>query len=382
MMHFCTYFDRHYLSRGLCLYDSLTRQAGSGFHLHILCLDDETRRWLESAQLPQVTLTALSEVEAAEPRLLAARSNRSLIEYYFTLSPIWPLHVLTRHPEMDSVTYLDADLYFLASPRVLFDRWAGRSILIASHGLSGVPATEELYGRFNVSYLSFRNNPEGRRCLEWWRERCLEWCHDRCEDGKFADQKYLDAWPALFPGLAVLDRLGEILAPWNVPGRNISRNGSGLQVDGDPLIYYHFHGLRMRNRWIFRPCPDAELVPWSVIRHVYLPYVHHLRFRERALKQKVKTVPLRLDSEKSISTLSGLRKRQLMVSAPAPVVWLYWHLAAYPESAAALLKVFRRAGGGRVPRSARRRLLLHPTLWWRPVVLCAIMREFLPEGAP
>ena len=382
MMHFCTYFDRHYLSRGLCLYDSLVRQAGSGFHLHVLCLDDETRHWLESAKLPQVTLTALSEVEAAEPRLLAARSSRSLIEYYFTLSPVWPLHVLTRHSGIDSVTYLDADLYFLSSPRVLFERWGEQSILMTSHGLSGVPATEERYGRFNVSYLSFRNDPEARRCLEWWRDRCLEWCHDRCEDGKFADQKYLDAWPGLFSGVAVMERPGEILAPWNVPGRMVSRNGNGLQVDGDPLIYYHFHGLRMRTRRIFRPCPDAEFVPWSVIRHVYLPYVRHLRRRERDLKQKTKTVPLRLDSDEGIPTASGLWKRKLMVSAPVPVVWVYWHLAAYPESAAALLKVFRMAGGRRIPRSARRRLLLHPTLWFRPVILGSMMREIFSGGMP
>jgi hypothetical protein len=35
------------------------------------------------------------------------------------------------------------------------------------------------------------------------------------------------------------------LAPWNVSRSRLERNGSDVYVDGLPLVYYHFHSLRL-----------------------------------------------------------------------------------------------------------------------------------------
>ncbi len=83
--------------------------------------------------------------------------------------------------------------------------------------------------------------------LQWWRVRCLEWRHDHVEDGKFADQKFLDQSPALFGSVAVLAHPRANLAAWNLTGVKLRRVDDTVTVSGWPLIFYHFHQLKRIN---------------------------------------------------------------------------------------------------------------------------------------
>src|SRR5881296_3319245 len=108
MREFCTYFDRNYLVRGLALHHSLLQHCPD-FRLWILCMDTESHEILKLKNLPHTKLISLSEIEDHCPALLRAKPGRSRIEYYFTCTPALPLFVLDRHPEVMSITYLDAD---------------------------------------------------------------------------------------------------------------------------------------------------------------------------------------------------------------------------------------------------------------------------------
>src|SRR5476651_1847093 len=92
---YCTYFDHNYLSRGLALYHSLQRHA-PGSRLWVLCLDQACYELLAKLALPNLVAVSLGAFEAADRGVAAARSNRSLIEYYFTCTPAWLLYVLER----------------------------------------------------------------------------------------------------------------------------------------------------------------------------------------------------------------------------------------------------------------------------------------------
>jgi hypothetical protein len=102
----------------------------------------------------------------------------------------------------------------------------------------------ERCGRYNVGWVSFRNDATGLSCAQWWRARCLEWCYDRLENGRYADQRYLDEWPTRFEGVRTLEHKGANLAPWNVSQYTLSYRSNAVWVDDDPLVFYHFHGLR------------------------------------------------------------------------------------------------------------------------------------------
>src|SRR3989304_6037026 len=215
MLHFCTYFDRNYLAQGLTLYRSLMEHAGP-FTLWVLCFDDPARDVLSRLNLANLRPVSLQEFEKGDEALQNAKRNRSRVEYYFTCTPSWLLYLLGRHPE--KLRHLEA-----------------------------------AFGIYNVGLLTFGNDLRGKSCLQWWRDRCLEWCGDRPENGRFADQKYLDDWPGRFDGVVVLQHKGAGLAPWNHMNYMVRIQNGEIAVDGNPLIFYHFQGVRIINRRFFDP---------------------------------------------------------------------------------------------------------------------------------
>ncbi len=249
MQSFCTSFDRNYLVRGLALYRSLRRHCPDA-ELWALCLDSVSFEVLRRLALPGLRGVPLESLEDAIPGLRQARTDRSLVEFYFTCTPLLPLHLLKGHPEMDQVTYLDADLFFFANPAALLKSSA--PILITGHRFSKDLRHLERHGLYNVGWLTFRREARALECLEHWGAQCLAWCRDMVEDGRYADQKYLDEWPARFP-VEVLPQKGANLAPWNLGNYGLHETPTGVLVDDEPLIFFHFQGFRRLARGLYDP---------------------------------------------------------------------------------------------------------------------------------
>src|SRR5258706_490509 len=129
---YCTYFDHNYLSRGLAMYHSLRRHA-PGAKLWVLCLSEQCYSVLAAMKLPDLVAVPLAEFEAADAEVAATRAGRSTIEYYFTLTPAWMLFVLDRQTAAEWVTYLDADLYFFASPEPIYGELSDAVSAIIPH---------------------------------------------------------------------------------------------------------------------------------------------------------------------------------------------------------------------------------------------------------
>ena len=233
---------------------------------------------LVQLKLPNVHLIPLEDFEAGDEKLLRAKENRRLIEYYFTCTPSLPLFILNRHPEVDRITYLDADLFFFSSLIPLYDEIGTHSIAIIEHRFPPHLRHSDIHGIYNVGWLSFKRDEHALACLQWWREQCLEWCYDRVEDGRFADQKYLDAWPDRFPGVVVLRHKGANVAPWNVSNYIVREDRGRIWVDEQPLIFFHFHGLKKVNAWLYNHnLGDYGVrISSSLLWSIYAPYISNL----------------------------------------------------------------------------------------------------------
>jgi len=238
--HFCTYLDHRYLAKGLALYRSLEEHAGE-FRLFVLCLSQDAEAAIRELALERLEPIALAELEAADPELLATKSTRETVEYYFTSTPVLMRHLFDRNAGIELLTYLDADTVFFSGPEPLFDEIGDASVAIVPHRFPEKLRHLERYGKYNVAWVTFRRDENGLACLADWRQRCLDWCYDREEDGKFADQKYLDDWPERFASVRVLRHPGADLAPWNISGHRISAHSSGPLVDDEPLVFFHAH---------------------------------------------------------------------------------------------------------------------------------------------
>jgi hypothetical protein len=288
---FCAYFDHRYFDRGMAMYESLRRHCPQA-RLFVLCLSEACHEALTRLALPRLVPIRLEVFEAENPALAAARANRSLIEYYFTCTASLMDWLLRTRADIESLSYLDSDLYFFSDPEPIFTAFEGHSILIIAHRFPPQMKKQEIYGLYNVGLLSFRRDADGLACLAWWRDRCLEWCYDRLEGDRFADQKYLDRFAELFRGVLVLDHPGANLAPWNIASHRLEAKDGRISVDGLPLIFFHFHNFKklFLNAWHvehrdnFIPC-----YPF-LARLLYRPYIRALA-RGRALGARAGLAP-------------------------------------------------------------------------------------------
>ena len=298
--HFCTYFDHRYLPHALALTASLRRHCPD-FRLWALCLDDAAFTALRALAIAEVTPIALADFERNDDALAAAKKDRSTIEYYFTCTPSLPLFVLRRDSSIDTVTYLDADLFFFSDLAPLFEEIGSSSVAIIPHRFPAANAPRfERYGIYNVGWLTFRRTASGLACLQWWRERCLEWCFDRDEPSRFADQKYLDDWPSRFSDVHVIQHKGANVASWNLANYTIAERDGQVFVDDEPLIFFHFHHLKRRRTWLF----ETDFAP------------HGARFN-RVLKERVFTPYCRL-LDNNAADVATLLETQSLELRPVP----------------------------------------------------------------
>jgi hypothetical protein len=268
------------------------------FRLWVLCFDDLAYETLQKLALPEVDAISLKDFEEGDEELLRAKGNRSRVEYYFTCTPSLPLYILRNHPEVDVITYLDADLFFFSDPSPIYRELDRGSVLIVGHRFPPRLRHLEVYGVYNVGLLSFRRDDAALQCLYWWRERCLEWCYDRVEDGRFADQKYLDDWPTRFQHVVVLRHKGAGLAPWNVENYSLALENEHVLVDSQPLVFFHFQGLKQIKQWLY----DPGLAQYGVYadsllkRSIYGSYIRELQETIRWISMFVDRSHIRMGS--------------------------------------------------------------------------------------
>jgi len=283
---FCTYFDHNYLSRAMLTIRSFRRFEPNA-PIYVLPLSELCEAILRELALPNVEIVPLAVLENAYPELASVKPTRTIIEYYFTLSPFLP-HFLFSRTTADRITYIDGDLYFYSSPRPVLDTLGDASVAITPHRFSVEFRKCYVFGRFNVAWMSYRRCAEGLDCLNTYKADCAAWCYDRLEDGRFGDQKYLDAWPGRYPSLKIIEHKGFNLAYWNIHNYMIRVKDGAVVIDDDPLIFFHFASSQI--------APDGKTKVTishrggpskaALFDYVVSPYIRELEEEGRLLQER------------------------------------------------------------------------------------------------
>lgn len=281
MRYYVTLFDSNYLTRGLVMYRSLLNSSET-FHLWIVCFDSLAYQLLLQLNLEQVTLISLAEFEDAQ--LLAIKPQRTQQEYCWSCTPSVALYVINQYPEVDAITYIDADLMFFSSTEPIFTEIGDASILLTEHRYVPEFDLSQTSGIYNVQFMYFRRNEEGLKALHWWRDRCLEWCFARIEENKYGDQKYLDDWPERFKDVHILQHCGAGVAPWNAACHTLEKIGEQIYVDGKPLIFYHFQGLTFYH-WQISCLYHQFPINSQIKEFIYRPYLQSIQQAYRDIRQ-------------------------------------------------------------------------------------------------
>lgn len=263
-LKFTTYFDNNYLVKFYTLYQSLEKNCDD-FHIYALSLNKFDRKNIFKKK--NITFINLHDLETQFNELHYAKKNRSTVEYYFTLTPFICRYVLETF-KLDQITYLDSDLFFFKNPKSLYNyiKESNDDIFITKHNNKKF---EKKYGQFNVGWIVFFNTINSIKCLEDWSNDCINWCFDEINEGKFADQKYLDHWEKNYEKVHILEKYLVNIGPWNFDKIN--------KLNIDNLICYHFHNLNIYYKIFFitniSSFFDFNKLDKKIIRKVYIQYL-------------------------------------------------------------------------------------------------------------
>ncbi|MBI5140476.1 MAG: glycosyl transferase [Candidatus Vogelbacteria bacterium] len=279
-------------------------------------MDDTCYETLSQLTLSNIYLIKLSDIE--DERLLVAKNNRTQIEYCWTLSSSLPLYILKK-TGASMITYLDADLFFYTSPEEIYDEFGDNSIMIIPHRFTKKNIWQEkTSGIYNVGMVIFRNDINGLECLKWWREKSIEWCYDRLENGKYGDQLYLNDWAIRFNKVCVLKNHGANVASWNIARYKFFKKNNQIWMTNKetgeqlPLIFYHFHGLKI---YLGR-CNRVLAYPITIFQtDIYKKYLATLNKQQQEITKTIghwsfgfvkKLDPLRLIKQNTTSYIKKL----------------------------------------------------------------------------
>lgn len=204
-------------------------------------------------------------------------SGRTWQEYCWTMASVFTEYLFNySYGDFDAYTYLDADVFFFSDPKVIFDEIGDRSIAVIPHRWNEKDRKRlEPNGKFNVSWVTFKNNAIGRECLSTWARQCRERCSAKVGCG---DQKYLDEWPSKYGSeLCVIENIGAGVAPWNLQNYEVS---PGPKVDGVDVTFVHFHEYRHGKRLTNYPLRQQDR------EFIYDPYIEAVE----AAQQRIASV--------------------------------------------------------------------------------------------
>ncbi len=311
----CTFFDRNYLFKGLALYKSL-RKTSSNFTLWILCTDKKTYGVLNKLNLKHVKLKRLEDIENKD--LLEAKSNRSKAEYSLTLKPAYINYLLKTNKDIKDIFYVDSDIAFFQNAKCIFELADKASIAISPHDFpTHLRGRERRAGKYNAGAIYFKNDEEGLDCLNHWKKQCIDWCYWKVESGKMGDQMYLNRWPKFYKKIKIFDHKGINLAPWNIKKYRLSKKKGDIYVDGDKLIFYHFHQFKILSNQRFIPSLLHKM-PKKALSSIYKPYEKLISSSIQELKKEFPNFSYGIDTQ----TKTDIVKRWIMHKTS----YIYWVL--------------------------------------------------------
>lgn len=239
MMNFCTLFDSNYASKGIALYLSLEQQTDD-FVLYVMGMDRKCQEILNSIGFKHMIVECIDDVDS--PELVEAKGNRSRAEFCWTCGSFFTDYFFNKY-NLPDITYLDSDLMFFSSPKIVFDEFEQKN---ASVGLAPHFMKYPLFGKYCVQYVYFKNDKDGRECLRWWRDECLKWCYSRVEDGKYGDQKYLDYFAERFNHVCETENRGVGIAYWNMDYCGFKNGLTIYKGNKWPSVFFHYSGINVQ----------------------------------------------------------------------------------------------------------------------------------------
>lgn len=179
------------------------------------------------------------------------RVRYDIMEFNTAVKPFM-FRWLFENTDLDVVIYLDPDIRVYSR----FDRLEhvfdeGASVVLTphiTHPLEDGKNPNDYHmlqsGVFNLGFIAVRSCSESLEFIDWWGRRLTTQCTSDIASNLFTDQRWCDLAPCFLDNLKVFKDPGYNVAYWNLVQRQVvSVPGNGWQVNGEPLVFFHFSGV-------------------------------------------------------------------------------------------------------------------------------------------
>ena len=243
MVSIGTIVARNYLPLAMTLMDSIACHE-PGASRHILVTDGKGQKQVRGTRVigPEVLFEDLEE-------LARQAFMYDVMEFATALKPVLLSHLLKSD---DSAVFLDPDCYLyssLTSSLPPANETATAALTphrICPPPLDGLHPEEgnfKYYGVFNLGFIQVNRHSAG--LLDWWSSRLRRFASIAPASTLYTDQRWMDLAPGYFD-VTVLRNPAMNLAPWNLDERRL-RIDATPTVDGRPLVFAHFSGVRQNS---------------------------------------------------------------------------------------------------------------------------------------
>jgi hypothetical protein len=293
---YCTIINTAFVPRALALQQSIAKHCPDALFA-FYCIDRVTVEFL-SEYVSVQTLVVPPEAYESDA-LRAAKAVLKLNEYCWTCKPAVLLHALKSVAELEWAVWLDSDMLAFGDLNSEFSRHVDASVILTPHRFASpeFAAYETTAGQFNAGYVAFRNTLDGRAALQWWMGQCLLGCPAEPTAERYADQKYLNALPRLFSNVTASDSIGLNCAPWSIVGKAIDRVADRISIEGEPLLLYHFQGLKIIRDWAFDLYGARPKLPKRTRELIYAPYIKVLASKMREVARATRQPSVGIDKD-------------------------------------------------------------------------------------
>ncbi|MEO1366304.1 MAG: glycosyltransferase [Acidobacteriota bacterium] len=174
----------------------------------------------------------------------------TLLECNTAVKPYVLEHLAETHG-LDNIVYFDPDILITGSLDPLHELLQQHSVVLTPHLTAPIddnayPGEQAILqsGTYNLGFVALRTDATGRTLMRWWQDRLFDKCVVRIADGLFVDQKWMDLTPGLYDDVYILRHPGYNTAYWNLHGRTVEVTPEGPTANGEPLVFFHFSGIR------------------------------------------------------------------------------------------------------------------------------------------
>lgn len=211
----------------------------------------------------------------------------SIVELLTATKPFYITWLFDNYSSADKIVYFDPDIMIFQPLKRLEESLEQFDIVLTPHFTKPVNDNclpTELHvmqtGIYNLGFIAVRRSANTSNMLDWWRNRLRHQCVIDLSRGLFVDQLWANLIPAYFDKVLIEKYPGYNMAHWNLHERCLTATPIGYEVNGVPLVFYHFsHYSPMHpdaiaghhNRFSFKTRPDLVDI-YNVYKNSLLKY--------------------------------------------------------------------------------------------------------------